>query len=349
MVGVLLALPACAAEPVNVTVVPETISVTIEQQGAAAVTLTTEIGKVLNVATPGEQGIPGRSPVLTWSGDQIAVDGVVTGPHLTGLAGSDGVRGYDGREIELQNSGTYLQWRYVGTLTWYNLISVAAITGANGTNGVNGSDGKNYTCAITGGIRSLQYDKNGANPAPTMTAFAVELRENGVVVTPATYSWSTPAVSLLSGSGSASTFTPSVAGTFNPATDNRVDVAVTYSGITCRVSAPVPATKVGADGSAGSPDTKQLIYGKINVATTGDVLNTQAGAGDAAGFAYRTYRGSNGNVYQSYLAGGQSFVHADPGDTATTVKFGVKASDGTILTNFQAGGNVEIKGALIIK
>ncbi len=35
----------------------------------------------------GASGAPGHSPILTWSGDQIAIDGVVTGPHLTGAEG----------------------------------------------------------------------------------------------------------------------------------------------------------------------------------------------------------------------------------------------------------------------
>lgn len=36
----------------------------------------------------GATGADGHSPVLTWSGDQIAIDGSITGPHLTGPAGS---------------------------------------------------------------------------------------------------------------------------------------------------------------------------------------------------------------------------------------------------------------------
>ena len=47
----------------------------------------------LGVGQKGEQGDQGgvgpagHSPELTWSGDQIAVDGVVSGPHLTGPQG----------------------------------------------------------------------------------------------------------------------------------------------------------------------------------------------------------------------------------------------------------------------
>lgn len=36
---------------------------------------------------PGADGADGISPVHTWVGDQIAIDGVVSGPHLTGPAG----------------------------------------------------------------------------------------------------------------------------------------------------------------------------------------------------------------------------------------------------------------------
>jgi hypothetical protein len=44
-------------------------------------------GSVTGPHLRGPAGPAGSSPVLTWSGDQIAVNGVVTGPHLTGPAG----------------------------------------------------------------------------------------------------------------------------------------------------------------------------------------------------------------------------------------------------------------------
>jgi hypothetical protein len=48
---------------------------------------------------PGATGAPGaagHTPVLSWSGDQIAIDGVVTGPHLTGPQGPQGLAGPPG-------------------------------------------------------------------------------------------------------------------------------------------------------------------------------------------------------------------------------------------------------------
>jgi microcystin-dependent protein len=55
------------------------------------------------------------------------------------------IDGVDGREVEIRNSGTYIQWRYVGDVAWTDIVSIASITGANGTNGSNGSNGSNGT------------------------------------------------------------------------------------------------------------------------------------------------------------------------------------------------------------
>jgi hypothetical protein len=44
----------------------------------------------------GATGQAGHSPVLAWSGDQIAIDSVVTGPHLTGQQGAQGPQGIEG-------------------------------------------------------------------------------------------------------------------------------------------------------------------------------------------------------------------------------------------------------------
>lgn len=244
-------------------------------------------------------------------------------------------RGYDGREIELQTSATHVQWRYVGAATWTDLAALADLAGTDGI------DGDNYVCTITGGIRSLQYDKNGANPAPTMVPFGVELRKNGAVVT-GTCAWTTPATSLLSGTSSDCTFTPTVAGTFVAATDNRVDVAITYGAITCSATAPVPATKVGADGLDGSPDGKPEIYIKIGTAVTGDVLNTTSGPADADGFAFRTVR-INGNIHRADLVPGKTVIYSQTGDTTATVKFQVnKAGSTNPAVTLSAGGALVI-------
>ncbi len=49
----------------------------------------------------GATGSAGHSPTLTWSGDQIAIDSVVTGPHLTGPQGPSGPPGPSGASVYL--------------------------------------------------------------------------------------------------------------------------------------------------------------------------------------------------------------------------------------------------------
>ncbi len=59
----------------------------------------------------------------------------------TGVTGTDGVDGDDGREIELQVNATHIQWRYVGEVSWTDLVALSTITGATGATGSPGADG----------------------------------------------------------------------------------------------------------------------------------------------------------------------------------------------------------------
>ena len=51
------------------------------------------------------------------------------------------VSGEDGREIELRVSGGYIQWRYVGSSSWYNLIATSTLIGPQGPRGPQGDTG----------------------------------------------------------------------------------------------------------------------------------------------------------------------------------------------------------------
>jgi hypothetical protein len=55
--------------------------------------------------------------------------------------GIDYTDGIDGKEIELQNSGTYIQWRYIGDVSWANLILVSDLKGNKGDKGDRGDTG----------------------------------------------------------------------------------------------------------------------------------------------------------------------------------------------------------------
>lgn len=56
--------------------------------------------------------------------------------------GGGGTPGKDGREIELQNSGTAIQWRYVGDNVWTDLVQLSEIQGQQGPAGPEGPQGE---------------------------------------------------------------------------------------------------------------------------------------------------------------------------------------------------------------
>lgn len=105
--------------------------------------------------------------------------------------------------------------------------------------------GKSHLLFITGGITNAIYDEYGSTPLPAQTAFSCELYENETLVTPATYAWSVPSTgSLLTGSSSAPTFTPTVAATFDSAkANNKVLLTATFAGITLKASQTIVMTQ----------------------------------------------------------------------------------------------------------
>lgn len=57
--------------------------------------------------------------------------------------GGVGQPGKDGREIEIQNNGTAIQWRYVGDESWTDLVQLSEITGEKGDPGTTPTIGEN--------------------------------------------------------------------------------------------------------------------------------------------------------------------------------------------------------------
>ena len=61
--------------------------------------------------------------------------------ELKAGGGGSGTPGKDGREIELQNNGTAIQWRYVGDSGWTDLVQLSALKGDKGDKGDKGETG----------------------------------------------------------------------------------------------------------------------------------------------------------------------------------------------------------------
>lgn len=70
-----------------------------------------------------------------------------------GTDGQNGTDGQDGREIELQKTTTYLQWRYVGATQWTNLVALSELKGEKG------DPGQSFSPNVTAAFASRsQYD-----------------------------------------------------------------------------------------------------------------------------------------------------------------------------------------------
>ena len=82
---------------------------------------------------------------------------------LSQSQGEPGTPGEDGNEIELQNTGTYIQWRYIDG-AWTNLAAIADLKGDKGDVGETGATGPQGETGATGpqgeqGIQGIQGEK----------------------------------------------------------------------------------------------------------------------------------------------------------------------------------------------
>lgn len=141
----------------------------------------------------GIQGIPGTPGAAGASAYQIAVNNGFAGTEsawllsLVGPAGPQGIPGADGREVEFNNNGTYIQWRYVGAVSWSNLVPLSAITGAAGATGATGAAGLSaYQIAQSNGFSGSEVDWLASlqgPPGPTGATGAdgppIEVQNNG--------------------------------------------------------------------------------------------------------------------------------------------------------------------------
>ncbi len=103
--------------------------------------------------------ISGNDMILTFDDGTTTTVANARGPQgiqgNPGPTGATGPKGADGKQVEIQSNGTYIQWRYIGE-TWTNLVSLDSLKGKDGTNGV---DGKNVEMRVSG--NTLQYRLQG--------------------------------------------------------------------------------------------------------------------------------------------------------------------------------------------
>ena len=79
---------------------------------------------------------------------------------INGANGSDGKDGVDSKDIEVQRTTEYIQWRYQGE-DWQNLVSVSDIEGPVGQNGKDGANGKTPEFRTNENILQWRYEGDG--------------------------------------------------------------------------------------------------------------------------------------------------------------------------------------------
>ena len=107
----------------------------------------------------GSDGADGNTPFIGENGNWW-VGEIDTGIKAAGTAGKDGINGIDGtngKEIEIQKTDLYIQWRYKGG-EWQNLVALADILGPSGQNGTNGEDGRTPEFRVNGNQLQWRYE-----------------------------------------------------------------------------------------------------------------------------------------------------------------------------------------------
>lgn len=109
--------------------------------------------------TNGSDGKDGKTPFIGGNGNWW-IGEIDTGIKAAGTDGKDGINGIDGtngKEIEIQKTDLYIQWRYKGG-EWQNLVALADILGPSGQNGTNGEDGRTPEFRVNGNQLQWRYE-----------------------------------------------------------------------------------------------------------------------------------------------------------------------------------------------
>mgnify|MGYP002762061551 CR=1 FL=1 len=109
--------------------------------------------------TNGSDGKDGKTPFIGENGNWW-IGEIDTGIKAAGTDGKDGINGIDGtngKEIEIQKTDLYIQWRYKGG-EWQNLVALADILGPSGQNGTNGEDGRTPEFRVNGNQLQWRYE-----------------------------------------------------------------------------------------------------------------------------------------------------------------------------------------------
>jgi hypothetical protein len=125
--------------------------ITVSVVGSTTINPTVGNGDTVNVAiaSTGERG-PSGSTGPAGPANTLTIGTVTQGTAAATITGTSpsqvlnlvlqkGDAGTPATNIELQATGTHIQWRLVGASTWTNLVALSAITGPTGSTGAAGT------------------------------------------------------------------------------------------------------------------------------------------------------------------------------------------------------------------
>jgi len=125
--------------------------ITVSVVGSTSINPTVGNGDTVNVAiaSAGERG-PSGSTGAAGPANTLTIGTVSQGTAAATITGTapnqvlnlvlqKGDAGTPATNIELQSTGTHIQWRLVGGSTWTNLVALSAITGPTGSTGAAGA------------------------------------------------------------------------------------------------------------------------------------------------------------------------------------------------------------------
>ena len=121
------------------------------------------------------------APVDATVGGPKGDDGYTPVKGVDYFDGTNGVDGADGREVELQNNGTYIQWRYVGG-SWSDLVALASLRGTDGV------DGQEVSLQVSGGYIQWRLGTGSWTNLIALSALTgadgreVEMRNSGTYI-----------------------------------------------------------------------------------------------------------------------------------------------------------------------
>lgn len=230
---------------------------------------------------------------------------------IQGPVGKDGADGTDGREVELQATSTYIQWRYAGETTWNNLVALSSLKGAAGAPGSAGADGVGIS-----GVAFKETDASGNNVYTiTLTNgatydFTAPKGDTGAAgPNSVSTSTATTITGILKGNGS--TVEEAVAGTdYAAASHTHSYIPTSAKGAANGVASLDADTKVTASQASAavvsvsaSMTLASSHAGRFLSCTNASAITITIPTGIAAGTEIEIYRGGAGTVTLSAASG----------------------------------------------